>query len=86
MKTNEKTRKQKRLRKQMVEYLKDQRSKPGYSEKWTPGKTNDSRVAEMSKAKIGSASYETKGARKWRKVKEHLKIKSERRKKIDESV
>lgn len=84
MKLDDKTLQQKKLRQQMVEYLDEQRAKPGNSENWTPGRTRDHRVAEMARAKIGSASYETKGARKWRKTKEHLQMKSKRHEPITE--
>ena len=83
MKTNKKTREQKALRQQMIDYLEEQRAKELLSDTWTPGRTSDYRVAKMAKAKIGSASYETKGAKKWRKCKEHLSNRNQRHQPID---
>lgn len=78
MKVDKKTREQKILRKQMIEYLEEQRAIEWLSDSWTPGRITDYHVAKMARAKIGSGSYETKGAKKWRKCKEHLKNRKER--------
>lgn len=83
MKVNDKERLQKIRRKEMIDYLKEHRELPGYSDHWTPGR-GDYKTKLLAKAKIGSSSYETKCARKWRKCKEKLETKRIRHQKIEE--
>ena len=81
MKRNSKYYRQKKLRKKLEEYLKENRRNPHYSDKWTPGEPKNAEIKRMIRAKIGAGNMLTKGARKWKAVKRKQEHKRNRNQK-----
>jgi hypothetical protein len=78
MQRNQKFYQKKKLRQNLVDYLKEMRAKEGHADFWTPGNPSEFNVKKMIKAKIGSGNMLTKGARKWEAAKKKLSHKKER--------
>lgn len=83
MKRNAKFYRQKQLRKNLEEYLAENRAKEHYSDKWVPGSPKNETVRKMIRAKIGCGNMMSKGERKWEKTNRKLEHKRNRKFDID---